>query len=67
MMGTMCMTGDGLLLEQEVMGNTMVETAVSIGDGDDDANDTLYQNVPITAGPDLSNMPSQQDLMNQGQ
>lgn len=67
MMGTMCMTEDGLLLEQEVMGNTMTATNVSIGEGGSDANYTLYQNVPITQGPDLSNMPSLQDLMNQGQ
>ncbi len=54
-MGTMCMTSDGLLLEQDVMGMTQTATSVSIGSAGDDANYTLYQNVPITQGPDLSN------------
>ena len=67
MMGTVCLTADGLMLEQVIMGNTMVATSVAIGDGGSDDNYTLYQNVPITDGPDLSNMPSLQDLMNQGQ
>ncbi len=67
MMGTACLTDDGLMLEQVVMGNSMIATSVSIGDGGSDANYTLYQNVPITEGPDLSNMPNLQDLMNQGQ
>ncbi len=67
MMGTMCLMDNGLLLEQSVMGNTQTAVSISIGDGGDDANYTLYQTVPITAGPDLSNMPSLQDLMNLGQ
>ena len=67
MMGTACLTDDGLMLEQSVMGNTMTATDVSIGDGGSDSNYTLYQTVPITEGPDLSNMPSLQDLMNQAQ
>lgn len=67
MMGTMCMTDDGLMLEQTMMGNTQTATSVSIGDGGEDANYTLYQNVPISAGPDLSNMPNLQDLFDQGQ
>ena len=67
MMGTTCLTDDGLMLEQEIMGNTVTATSVTIGDGGSDANYTLYQDVPITDGPDLSNMPSLQDLMNQGQ
>ena len=66
MMGTVCLTSDGLMLEQSIMGNTMVATSVSMGDGGSDENYTLYQDVPITDGPDLSNMPSLQDLMNQG-
>ena len=67
MMGTICMTADGLLLEQSMMGNTQTATNVSIGDGGDDGNYTLYQSVPISDGPDLSNMPNLQDLMNPGQ
>jgi len=54
-LGTVCMTPDGLMLEQNFMGNVQIATSVSIGDGGDDANYTLYQNVPITQGPDLSN------------
>ncbi len=49
------------------MGNTQTAVSVSIGDGGDDANYTLYQTVPITDGPDLSNMPNWQDLLDQGQ
>ena len=64
MMGTTCLTEDGLMLEQEMMGNTQVATSVSIGDGGDDGNYTLYTQVPITQGPDLSNMPNFQDPMN---
>jgi hypothetical protein len=67
MMGTACLTDSGLMLEQSIMGNSTVATDVSIGDGGSDVNYTLYQNVPITDGPDLSDMPSLQDLMNQGQ
>ena len=67
MMGTMCLMDNGLLLEQSVMGNTQTAVSVAIGDGGVDANYTLYQTVPISDGPDLSNMPSLQDLMNQGQ
>ena len=67
MMGTICLMDNGLLLEQSIMGNTQTAVSVSIGDGGEDANYTLYQTVPITDGPDLSNMPSLQDLMNIGQ
>lgn len=67
MMGSACLTDNGLMLEQSVMGNSTVATDVSIGDGGSDDNYTLYQNVTITQGPDLSDMPSLQDLINQGQ
>ena len=62
-MGSVCMTDGGLMLEQSFMGNTQTATNVSIGDGGDDANYTLYQTVPITDGPDLSN--GLQGLMDQ--
>ncbi len=65
MMGTVCMTDGGLMLEQSFMGMTQTATSVSIGDGGDDANYALYQTVPITEGPDLSNGINVQDLMNQ--
>lgn len=54
-MGSVCMTDGGLMLEQEFMGTTQIAVRVSIGDGGDDANYTLYQSVPISDGPDLSN------------
>lgn len=54
-MGSVCMTEGGLMLEQEFMGTTQIAVSVSIGDGGDDANYTLYQTVPISDGPDLSN------------
>ncbi len=53
-MGTACFTSDGLMLEQSFMGSTTRATSVAYAAGDD-ANYTLYQNVPITQGPDLSN------------
>ena len=62
-LGSVCLTDDGLMLEQSVMGTTTIATSVSIGDGGDDANYTLYQNVPISQGPDLSNMPDLQNLL----
>ncbi len=55
MMGTVCITDGGLMLEQEFMGTTQVATSVAIGDSGAEENYTLYQNVPITDGPDLSN------------
>ena len=66
-LGTVCLTTNGLMLEQSVMGNTTTAVSISVGDGGEDANYTLYQNVTISEGPDLSNMPSLQDLMNQSQ
>jgi len=64
-MGTVCLTQDGLMLEQSFMGNTTTAVSVAVGDGGDDANYTLYQNVTINDGPDLSNGLNLQDLMNQ--
>lgn len=54
MMGETCITSDGLTLEVNVMGMVQTATSVSIGSEGDAANYTLYQNVPITEGPDLS-------------
>ena len=62
-MGQVCMTDNGLMLEQSFMGTTQRAVNVSIGNGGDNANYTLYQNVPITEGPDLSN--GLDGLMNQ--
>ena len=53
-LGTACLTDNGLLLEQSIMGNTETATNVAIGDSGDDANYALYETVPITDGPDLS-------------
>ncbi len=54
-MGTACLTSDGLMLEQVVMGNVQRAISVSIGESGDDANYTFYQTVPMSQGPDLSN------------
>ena len=54
-LGSVCMTDGGLMLEQEFMGTTQIAVSVSIDDGGDNANYNLYQTVPITDGPDLSN------------
>ncbi len=64
-MGMVCLTDDGLMLEQDFMGNRQVALSVSYGDGGDDENYTLYQNVPITDGPDLSNGIDIQGLIDQ--
>ena len=55
MMGTVCLTDGGLMLEQSFMGSTQIATDVAIGESGADENYTLYQSVPITEGPDLSN------------
>ena len=64
MMGTVCMTGGGLMLEQSFMGNSQVATSVSIGNGGDDANYKLHENVPITDGPNIGAI---MDMLNSGQ
>ena len=64
MMGNACLTEDGLMLEQNFMGNVTRAVSVDRSTGGDDANYTLYENVTITDGPDLSNMPGGlQDLL----
>jgi hypothetical protein len=64
-MGTVCVTADGLMLEQAFMGNTTRATKVEIGTSGDPANYALHETVPVTDGPDLSDMPNLQDLMKQ--
>lgn len=54
-LGTACLTPEGVMLEQEFMGNRQVAESVTFSEGGDDRNYTLYQKVPITEGPDLSN------------
>ena len=58
--GTLCLTTEGLMLEQAILGNTTTAVTVSLGDSGDDANYTLYEQVSITEGPDLSNLFNQQ-------
>jgi len=53
MMGTMCMSDDGLMLEQTVMGNTRTATSVSIGESGADENYDQYTRVSITEGPSM--------------
>lgn len=54
--GTICLTAGGLMLEQIILGNATTAVDVAIGDGGDNANYTLYEQVTITDGPDLSNL-----------
>lgn len=55
-LGTACIMPNGLMLETSVMGMVQTATGVTIGDGGDDANYKLHETVPITDGPDLSNI-----------
>lgn len=54
--GTLCLTAEGLMLEQTILGNATTAVSVSIGESGDDANYVLYEQVSITEGPDLSNL-----------
>ena len=54
-LGTACLTPEGVMLEQEFMGNTQRATSISFNKSGDNANYTLYKNVPVSEGPDLSN------------
>lgn len=63
-LGSVCLTDQGIMLEQALAGNTTTATQVDLGNSGDDSNYTLYENVTISQGPDLSNF-NLQDLMNQ--
>ena len=65
-LGTLCLTENGIMLEQSVMGNSTIATEVTIGASGDDENYSLYEHVSISEGPDLSNF-NLQDLMNSQQ
>jgi hypothetical protein len=52
-MGTVCHTKDGLMLEQNFMGNTVRAVKISFDEGDN-KNYELYKKVKIIEGPDLS-------------
>ncbi len=58
-LGSTCLTAGGLVLRQSVFGDVRIATSVAIGDGGDDANYRLHETVPITDGPDLSNILNQ--------
>ena len=67
MMGTACFTSDWLLAEQDVMGMGQTATSIDRSSGGDDTNYTLYQSVPVSQGPDLSNLPGGlADILGQG-
>jgi len=67
MMGTACFTSDWLMLAQDVMGMGQTATSVDRSSGGDDANYTLYQSVPVSDGPDFSNLPGGlADILGQG-
>lgn len=54
MIGTACLTEDGLALEQTVLGNVMTATSVVYEPGEDQ-NYRRHETAEITQGPDLSN------------
>ena len=54
MMGTACLTDDGLMLAQNVMGNQVTATAVTYDEGVSE-NYRRHESATITQGPDLSN------------
>lgn len=54
MMGTACLTDDGLMLEQSVMGTQVTATAVTYDEGVAE-NYRRHETATITQGPDLSN------------
>jgi len=54
MMGTACLTDDGLMLEQNVMGTQVIATAVTYDEGIAE-NYRRHESATITQGPDLSN------------
>lgn len=54
MMGTACLTEDGLLLEQNVMGNSITATSISYDEGEA-TNYRRHESASLTDGPDLSN------------
>ena len=62
-MGNVCMTENGLMLEQSFMGNTQTATSVNVGSAGDAANYTAYQQASVSQAPDLSN--GLQGLMDQ--
>ena len=64
-LGTACLTKDGLMLEQEFMGNRTVATRVR-RDGGPSAPYQLYKKAKITAGPDLSKVRGLGDFMKRG-
>ena len=57
MMGAACFTRDWLLAEQDVMGMGQVAVNIDRSSGGEASNYTLYQTVPVSQGPDLSNLP----------
>ncbi|MEC7289769.1 MAG: hypothetical protein VXW22_06740 [Pseudomonadota bacterium] len=54
MMGSACLTDDGLMLEQNVMGTQVIATAVTYDEGIAE-NYRRHESATITQGPDLSN------------
>ena len=54
MMGTACLTDDGLMLEQSVMGTQIIATAVTYDQGVAE-NYRRHETATITQGPDLTN------------
>ena len=56
MVGTVCLSDDLLMLEQNVMGMTWTAVTVAIGVPGDDADYRRYESAEMSDGPDLSNL-----------
>lgn len=54
--GKMCMTPDGVILEQKAMGVGKIATAVSLNSSGDPANYTADKNLPVTEAPDVGSI-----------
>ncbi len=51
--GNGCFMPNGLMLEQSVMGTTILATKVTLNNGGDNSNYTLYKKYDVTEGPDV--------------
>ncbi len=52
-MGSVCLTDNLVMLEQNFMGVSRVATSVDLTSGGDDANYSLYEKAELTEGPDI--------------
>ena len=53
-MGSVCLTENLVMLEQNFMGANKVATSVDLSSGGPDENYTLYEQADLTEGPDIN-------------